>query len=207
MQEKLKNTKKLNRRNFLKATGGAAAWAGIAGGSLFRSPKQVIAAGIPEKWDEETDVLVIGSGFAGLAAAIEAKNSGAAPVVFEKMRVPGGNSLINGGLIAAASSALQDKDGIKDSPEILFSDMLKAGLGINHPDLARTVAVQSVEAVQWTIDYFGVQYKDRVTHLGGNSVPRSYYTTNGSRFSHCRSQENTHPGLDFLDHRFRKDDG
>jgi len=56
------------------------------------------AAGpMPKKWDETYDVVVIGSGFAGLAAAIEAKNAGSSAVVIEKMAVHGGNSIINGG--------------------------------------------------------------------------------------------------------------
>jgi succinate dehydrogenase/fumarate reductase flavoprotein subunit len=38
----------------------------------------------PSHWDEATDVLVIGSGFAGLAAAIEAKNAGSSVVIIEK---------------------------------------------------------------------------------------------------------------------------
>ena len=36
-------------------------------------------------WDEITDVLIIGSGFAGLAAAIEACNAGASVIILEKM--------------------------------------------------------------------------------------------------------------------------
>jgi NADPH-dependent 2,4-dienoyl-CoA reductase/sulfur reductase-like enzyme len=39
-----------------------------------------------QKWDEETDVVVIGSGFAGLAAAIEAKNAGCSVIILEKMK-------------------------------------------------------------------------------------------------------------------------
>lgn len=41
----------------------------------------------PAKWDEEADIIVVGSGFAGLAAAAEAKNANAGNViVLEKMR-------------------------------------------------------------------------------------------------------------------------
>jgi succinate dehydrogenase/fumarate reductase flavoprotein subunit len=45
------------------------------------------------KWDEETDIIVIGSGFAGLAAAIEAKIAGSSVFVLEKMKGYGGNSV------------------------------------------------------------------------------------------------------------------
>lgn len=47
------------------------------------------------------DVAIIGSGFAGLSAAMEAANSGAKKVlIFEKMDKAGGNSTMNAGQIA-----------------------------------------------------------------------------------------------------------
>jgi flavocytochrome c len=57
--------------------------------------------------------------------------------------------------------------------------MLKAGLYLNHMELAKMVADKSNEVVQWTIKYLGVKYKGLV-HLGGHSVPRSYSTYNRS---------------------------
>lgn len=124
------------------------------------------AAPLPKKWEETFDVVIVGSGFAGLAAAYEAKKAGASVVVLEKMKTPGGNSIINGGVVAAAGSPLQEKMGIKDSPELLLQDMLKAGLHLNYVELARMVAYKSNETVQWTINELGVQYKEKVTQEG-----------------------------------------
>lgn len=132
------------------------------------------------EWDEEYDVVVIGSGFAGLSAAIEAREKGADVIVIEKMRTPGGNSAISGGLIAAADSPLQHKYGIIDSPDLMFQDMLSAGTGINVQNLARIVAQQSLSALQWTIDHLGVKYKENLSHLGGHTVPRTYIAECGS---------------------------
>jgi len=187
-EKKTEKGKSLTRRDFLKATGGATALAGVAASGLVLGPREASATELPKKWDEEADVVIIGSGFAGLAAAIEAKNAGASVTILEKMRVPGGNSIINGGIIAAAGSPLQDSVGIKDSPDLLYKDMMKAGLNLNHPDLARTVAVKSNESVQWTIEYLGVKYKERVVQLGGHSVPRSYTTYNQSGSAIVRQQ-------------------
>ncbi len=169
-----------SRRSFLKQAGGAAAAVGLATSGLLMKTKEAGATELPKKWDQTVDVVVIGSGFAGLAAALEAKKAGAKVMVLEKMPVPGGNSIINGGLIAATGTPLQAKEGIKDSPELMFQDMLKAGLHMNHPDLAMMVAQQSLDTLMWTLDYLKCEYKDRVTHLGGHSVPRSYLTTNRS---------------------------
>jgi len=174
-----KNAKNLSRRDFLKATGGAAALAGVGATGLILGTREASATELPKKWDEEADVVIIGSGFAGLAAAIEAKNAGSSVAILEKMRVAGGNSIINGGVVAAAGSPFQAEKGIKDSPELLLKDMLKAGLNLNHLELARMVANKSNEVVQWTINYLGVKYKGLV-HLGGHSVPRSYSTYNRS---------------------------
>jgi len=124
--------------------------------------------------NETFDVIVIGSGFAGLTAAIEAREAGASVVVLEKMKAPGGNSIISDGGIAAAGTALQKKFGYEDSPELMYSDMMKAGLGLNHPELVRVVAERSNEVFQWSIDHLGVEYMDRVDHFGGHSVQRCY---------------------------------
>ncbi len=62
MDEKTKNKDgKLTRRDFMKATGGATAFAGVAATGLLMGPRKVEAAGPPQKWDEEFDVLVFGS--------------------------------------------------------------------------------------------------------------------------------------------------
>ncbi|MBU2549376.1 MAG: flavocytochrome c [Proteobacteria bacterium] len=177
MSEKKKG---LTRREFLRKTGGAATLAGVGAGGLMLSPMMARADEAPKKWDESYDVVVIGSGFAGLAAAIEARQAGSSVMVMEKMAVPGGNSIINGGVIAAAGSPLQTRAGIKDTPDLLLEDMLKAGLYLNHLDLAGKVAEKSNEVVQWTIDFLGTQYQENLVHLGGHSVPRSYSTFNHS---------------------------
>jgi flavocytochrome c len=127
-----------------------------------------------EDWDETVDAVVVGSGFAGLAAAIEARNAGASVAILEKMRGPGGNSIISDGGIAAAGTPDQKELGIIDSAELMHEDMLRAGLGLNHPDLARKVAQNSAEVLKWTIDYLEVEYLDRVDQFGGHSVPRCY---------------------------------
>ena len=175
MKEK---AKAVSRRDFLKVTGGTAA--GIAVTGMAWRPGEAEAAAMPKKWNETFDVVVVGSGFAGLAAAYEAKKAGASVVVLEKMRTPGGNSIINGGVVSAAGSPMEARDGIKDSPELLLKDMLTAGLNLNHVELARLVAYESNNTVQWTINELGVKYKDSLSQEGGHSVPRMYSTYNQS---------------------------
>jgi flavocytochrome c len=170
------------RRDFLKSASRAAAVAGIAIGAVAIAPGDTAAAWdlMPKRWDETYDVVIIGSGFAGLAAALEAKKAGASVAILEKMRTPGGNSIINGGVISAAGSPLQADKGIKDSPDLLMADMITTGQGLNDPALVKIVAESSIATVMWTINELGVRYKDGLTQEGGHSVPRMYSTYNQS---------------------------
>jgi len=56
---------------------------------------------LPEKWNGEADVIIVGSGFTGLAAAIEAHDCGASVTIFEKKGIIGGNSTLSGGGVNA----------------------------------------------------------------------------------------------------------
>jgi flavocytochrome c len=123
---------------------------------------------------QNCDIIVAGSGFAGLAAAIEAAEAGASVVILEKMKAAGGNSIISDGGMAVAGSLLQMKHGVEDSPELFYQDMLKAGLRLNHPELVKKVTSQSEEAYRWLTDEIHIQFMDRVDLFGGHSVSRSH---------------------------------
>lgn len=156
-----------SRRSFLKL---AAACTAPAFGSLaFAAPQT------KQKFDKVADVIVIGSGFAGLAAALEAKEKGASVMLLEKMPAYGGNSAINGGAFAVAGSPLQEKEGIKDSPELMLQDMIKSGRGLSHVDLLKNIVYGTRPAFDFTVKY-GVKYKPFVQHFGGHSVLRIMQT-------------------------------
>ncbi len=140
-------------------------------------------------WDESKDVIVIGSGLAGLAAAIEAAQAGASVIVLEKMKVIGGNTRISDGALAAPLNYLQKEQGIEDSAELFYEDMLRAGLNLNHPLLVRIVADRAAETIDWTIE-LGVKYMDRLDRFGGHSAARSLTTKSHSGLEIIKAQTN-----------------
>ncbi|MGB3223736.1 MAG: flavocytochrome c [Desulforhopalus sp.] len=128
------------------------------------------------KWGEEHEMIIIGSGFTGLAAAIEAKKLGAKDiVVYDMMPYFGGNSTYNGGLFAVPDSPLQRENGIEDSPEKMTADQVLAGRGLAYENLLLHVAQHANEALQMTLEA-GSEYVPYLQQLGGHSVPRTYQT-------------------------------
>src|SRR6185436_10914062 len=75
-------------------------------------------------WDLEADVIVIGSGAAGLPAAIKAVEGGASVIVVETNYDVGGHAILSGGHMAlGGGTSAQRKYGIEDSPDTVFSDL------------------------------------------------------------------------------------
>lgn len=180
MGDYTKLPKNLSRRDFLKSVGGTAAITGLALGGVAAPQDAAAECGaLPKKWDASADIIVVGTGFAGLAAAIEARNAGADVLVIDKMPVWGGNSIINGGDFAAPGNKWQKEQGIQDSPDLMLKDMLKAGAYLNRPELARIVCEQSAEALEWCQTYIGAKFS-RLNYQGGHSVRRAVQTDNAS---------------------------
>ena len=93
-----KKEKEITRREFFKgsAAGGVAGLVvGVGGTALLMDNKPWL----PEKWDHEADVVVVGTGYAGQNAAIAARDAGADVLMLEKApeQFAGGNSSVSGG--------------------------------------------------------------------------------------------------------------
>ncbi|MCL1068029.1 flavocytochrome c [Shewanella olleyana] len=167
----MSNVDLLGRRKFIAGLGAAAGAAMVAPAMAVSEKTDGV------KWDKEVEIVIIGSGFAGLAAGIEATKLGAKDVhIFEKMSYFGGNSAINGGLFAAPGTPMQSKEGVKDSVDRMVADQMAAGRGIADEALLRHVAEHAMEALQMTFDA-GSEYHPYLQQLGGHSVARTYQTT------------------------------
>src|SRR5882672_8175371 len=86
-----------DRRSFIKKLGMAAVGVGGAA-TLGCAPTQAVARRDVPQWDATADLVVVGTGVAGTAAAIEARRAGADVLLLEKFHIPGGSSSLSGGV-------------------------------------------------------------------------------------------------------------
>lgn len=119
------------------------------------------------------DVVVVGAGGAGLTAAITAAENGASVVVLEKQGTIGGNTALSGGEIAAPGNWLQQEQGIEDSVELFYEDVMKGGDYKANPELVHKLAEKALDAATWLRDDIHVEFEDKMLFFGGHSVMRS----------------------------------
>ena len=108
--------------------------------------------GVPSVSDT-LDVLVVGAGACGMAAAIAAHDAGAQVAIVEKLDRPGGNSSLSTGSVPAANSRFQRAAGLVDSPQAMVKDLMHiAGGDTDDLALVERMAEVSAETVEWLID-------------------------------------------------------
>jgi fumarate reductase flavoprotein subunit len=121
----------------------------------------------------DLDVLVVGAGACGLAAAIAAHDAGAEVAVIEKLDRPGGNSALSTGSVPAAGTRFQREAGIADSSQRFIEDLMRTGGPTDCPHLVRRLVETSAATVEWLVDSVGARMTlvTAYKHVG-HSVPR-----------------------------------
>lgn len=111
---------------------------------LLESKSRVDPAKVDlSKIDYETDVLVIGGGGAGTAAALLAQENGARVILATKLRHGDANTMMAEGGIQAADKLW------KDSPAYHYIDTLGGGHFTNVPDLVYTLVTEAPDVLNW----------------------------------------------------------
>ena len=145
---------------------------GVISGCAGKTPATPTATASPTQAAKTYDVVVIGAGAAGLAAAIEAAEAGAKVAVLEKMPMAGGSTVLSGGIVYATGSEMQKKLGIQDSVADLVSYWSERANDKNDKEYLTFVAERSGATIDWLVK-LGVKFNDP-TPSGTSPVARAH---------------------------------
>src|SRR6476469_1690694 len=110
----------------------------------------------------DVDVIVIGSGAAGLSAALAAKQAGAGSVlVAEAEAVVGGSSRLSGAYVMGAGTRYQRALGIEDDHVALFRHYQTLSHWDINVEVVRRLCERSGAAIEWLAD-LGVEFSDQL---------------------------------------------
>ena len=161
------NEKTISRRSLLKLASASTVTAAAVLPSAVRAAQT-------DQWDETYEIIVVGAGGAGMAAAVKAAQKGAKHVVvLEKLNFPGGNTLISQGFINAADPVRQPKQGIKDSWQHHAEQTLEAGDFRGQKDRVDVLCRNAYPTIEW-LESLGMQFKPKVIQIFGALYPRSH---------------------------------
>jgi L-aspartate oxidase len=129
-------------------------------------------------WTAYADTVVVGSGIAGLTAALAARHAGSVLLVTKAQPADGSTRWAQGGIAAALAP--------DDTPEAHLADTLTAGAGLCDSAAVRTLVTEGPAAVRQLIDRGaqfdtaadggialgreGGHHADRILHAGGDAT-------------------------------------
>ncbi len=123
--------------------------------------------------EKEVDVVVIGAGGAGLAAAVSAHENGATVLVLEKMPKPGGNTIISGAAYNCVDPGRQIPAGIEDSIELHYQQTYEGGDKVGNPELIKILVENAYPTLEW-LEGLGMEFTDYVFTVLGGLWPRAH---------------------------------
>ncbi|BBF23393.1 FAD-dependent oxidoreductase [Sutterella megalosphaeroides] len=126
----------------------------------------------------EADVVVVGSGTAGLSAAVAAREAGARRVVLlEKGAITGGHGIYSSGSVSIARRKPEATNPAERDADVerMVREILEAGAGESNPELARILAEESESAVRWLAG-MGVEWRPLLYRAVGAVTSRNIST-------------------------------
>ena len=141
-------------------------------------PSLVVNSADELKWDDEADVVVVGFGGAGAAAAIEARETGASVIAVDRFD-GGGATAYSGGVVYAGATRYLKESGYDDTPEEMYKylDAEKNAVG---PETLRRFCEGSSADMDWLdqqgVPHAGNPFEDKTSYPPDNHF--LYYSGN-----------------------------
>ncbi len=123
--------------------------------------------------EKTADVVIVGAGGAGLAAAVSATDKGASVIVIEKMGVAGGNTIVSGGIYNCPDPALQKPEGIEDSPEFYAKQTWEGGDKVGNKELVDVLCFNAYDGLEW-LKSIGIKFSDKISQGAGSLYRRTH---------------------------------
>src|SRR5258708_6040785 len=114
----------------------------------------------------DCDVIIVGGGGAGMAAAIEAADRGASVTVLEAGKRPGGSTSLSGGVFYAAGTSIQRAAGVEDDAGRMYQYYMTFNRWILEPWLIRRLCEESGPTLEWLIG-LGVHFPVEGLYISG----------------------------------------
>jgi flavocytochrome c len=146
-----------------------------AGGDIKAlSMKKAVVDNKDKKTTEyNVDVVIVGAGGAGLAAAVSAHQNGATVMVVEKMPAVGGNTIMSGSAFNCVDPSRQEPLGIEDSIEKHYQQTYDGGDRLGKPEMIRTFVENAYPTLQW-LESLDMKFKDKIFTVLGGLWPRAH---------------------------------
>ena len=125
--------------------------------------------------EREVDVLVIGAGGSGMAAATTLFEQGVNVLLIDKMAQAGGATSLTGALINGGMSNQQAIRGATDSVETIFMDLMRYGSFLNDARMTWIFANNTGAAVDWLHDTVGVEFEEALNYFPEHTNDRALY--------------------------------
>ncbi|MEE9568645.1 MAG: FAD-dependent oxidoreductase, partial [Candidatus Binatia bacterium] len=126
-----------------------------------------------ERAGSHSEVIIVGAGGCGLAAALAVAESGAHVLILEKTDKPGGGTALSSKGLHGAGTRFQREKDIEDSPARYAQEILRRNGGQSDVALTERLAQTSAEIVEWLADRSGIEFEIG-THLFGHSTRRGH---------------------------------
>jgi len=126
-----------------------------------------------ENQELNADVVVIGAGGAGMAAAVTAKQAGKSVIVIEKTSQMGGNTILSGGALNAVDDGSETAKKNKDSVELHYTQTWEGGDKEGVESLVHVLTDNAWDGVEW-LQSLGMEFYETPFTVTGGLWPRAH---------------------------------